>query len=289
MNAAARPLGSFLATWVLIAAPAAAQLPAGPGEVDVFMARVLENRDSWRSLGDFVFREIEEFELEAPSLVRFSGFRREYAWYVHDELAVRSPVRFDGVEIGETRRRRSEDEWIGEEEERRAGGEPEDLEPRFINDFYYFLEWAAEPDARHYLAGRETLAGREVLRIESYPPGTCCDDPGDDDEEERIERAFERTSFITLWVDPELRQIVKYAFHNPGPDFLPGRWLLRVEELDAALEMTPVGDVWMPSSMTFSGRLTTALGESRVRLRRAFLDYREAEVRTRVLGTRRRR
>ena len=308
MHPAARPLVGPLALATLIAAPGAASFPfpvaqhppaspppaeqepvAAPrSELDRFMARVLKKRDSWKRLGDFVFREIEVFELEAPSLVRFSGFRREYEWFVHDELAVRSPVRFDGVQIGEARRRRYEEEWIGDEEERRASGQPEDLEPHFINDFHYFLETAPESGHSHYLAGQETLAGREVVRIERYPTDTCCGDPGQD-EEERIERAFERTSFVTFWVDPELHQLVKYTFRNPGPDFLPGRWLLRVEGLEASLELAPVGETWMPSLMTFSGRVATALGESWVRFRRELFDYREAEVRTRILGTRRRR
>ena len=40
-------------------------------------------------------------EIEIPR----SSFRREYEWYVRDGVAVGSPVRFDGVDIDEERRR----------------------------------------------------------------------------------------------------------------------------------------------------------------------------------------
>ena len=43
---------------------------------------------------------------------------REYAWYVRDGLHVRSPVRFDGVAVGDEERKKYEEEWAQRERER---------------------------------------------------------------------------------------------------------------------------------------------------------------------------
>ena len=108
----------------------AAHARQGSSEVDLFMHRVFDNRDaSWRRLGDFILRETFTLELEAPTRIPVSGFRREYDWYVHDGVAVRSPVRFDGVDIDEETRRGSEAAWLGEERRRRLRG---DSRPRAV-------------------------------------------------------------------------------------------------------------------------------------------------------------
>ena len=39
-----------------------------------------------------------------------------------------------------------------------------------------------------------------------------------------------KTALVTLWVDPSNHQIVKYTFDNVWLDFLPGAWLVRVDE-----------------------------------------------------------
>ena len=92
----------------------------GHNEVDRFMKRVFDNRDeTWQRLGDFILRETNTFEPEAPAGIALSGYRREYEWYVSDGVAVRSPVRFDGVDVDEERRRDYEEEWLREERRRR--------------------------------------------------------------------------------------------------------------------------------------------------------------------------
>ncbi len=216
---------------------------------------------------------------------------REYEWYVRSGTAVRSPVRVDGVGIDDAARRGYERSWLREEERRRAGlstgddtrgaesrelADQGDPEPRFVTDFLYFLEWTAEP-GEYYFAGRETVAGREVVRIEFYPTGPFWQEAG-----ARINRGVAKTSMVTLWVDPEVHQIVKYAFENAGLDFLRFRWLLRADGLDAVMELAPVRGVWMPARMTLSGRATTALGEYEVTLTQEFFDYRQAETGVRL-------
>ena len=142
---------------------------------------------------------------------------------------------------------------------------------------FYFLEWVFEP-GDYYFVGRETVAGREVVRMEFYPAGDFWKEAG-----ERINRGIRKTSVITLWIDPEIHQIVKYAFDNTGLDFLRYRWLLRADGLEASMEMAPVGGVWMPARTTLSGRATTALGEFEMTVTQVFFDYREAETGARLV------
>ena len=110
--------------------------------------------------------------------------RREYTWYVRDGVHVRSPVKFDGVPIPEVVRREYEEKWMHSELKRRQlphrarrkarrGGQgpavsvPSINEPRFISEAY-FLDFKFEP-GNYYLAGKETLDGREVLKIDYLP------------------------------------------------------------------------------------------------------------------------
>ena len=55
------------------------RLTLGSSEIDLFVERVLDNRNaSWRRLGDFILRETETFEIEASLGVPLAGFRHEY-------------------------------------------------------------------------------------------------------------------------------------------------------------------------------------------------------------------
>ena len=147
------------------------------------------------------------------------------------------------------------------------------------------MEFTFEP-GNYYFVGRETLAGREVVQIEYYPTDFFDDGPdsGDSDLDARIERGFNKTSLVTLWIDPEVYQVVKYTFDNTGLDFLPGRWLVRVGDLEVSMEMgQPIGDVWLPLRMTVSGRVSMALGDFDLVFTREFFDYREADTGGRLI------
>lgn len=345
------------AAGVLLAVAAPSPLPAGAeqaapaagqsgNEIDRFMERVLDNRDaSWRRIGDFVLREVLTLDVDGPAGLPIAGFRHEYEWYVREDVVVRSPRRFDGVDIGEAERREYEADWLRrrerreaerrEEEEGRvsvrvspAGGvtveqrpaaeaavddaapapdstaaaaedagpapgqretgaaEGDRLEPEFITDAGYFLEFPFEP-GNYYLAGYETIAGREVVKIEYYPTDLFEDDSEPESERERrIAEGFAKTSLVTLWIDPEVHEVVRYTFENVGLDFLPGRWLVRVDGWHASIEMAqPIGGVWLPSRMILTGGATTALGAFEMRLTREYSDYREALTSGRVVGT----
>ena len=255
-----------------------AQAAHGHNDIDQFMKLVLDNRyTSWRRLGDFTVRHVLTVELEAPLEVPFSGFRREYEWYVRNGVAVRSPMRVDGLDIDEDERRDAENDWRRQDDRRRAHGSPENLAPRFISDTYYGTEFPFEPGA-YYVADRDTIAGREVVRVEHYPSGS-----GDEASNPRLSRGFNKTSLITYWIDPAVHEIAKYSFDNAGMDFLPLRWLARVEGFAVSAEMTPAGDVWVPARTTLTGRVTTALGEFQATITQEFFDYREAETGARLI------
>jgi hypothetical protein len=178
-------------------------------DLDSLMATVLQHRDeNWRRLHDYVLREKEAFSLEGPGRARLYGSEREFTWYQRDGYLVRSPLRYDKVTLSEADRRKYEDNWLKEEKEReeehakkaaakaqvhRSAEEPQVMdvqsfireggEPRFVSEAY-FLEFKFEP-GNYYLAGREKIENRDVLRIEYYPQRLFNDD--DDDRRRRDE------------------------------------------------------------------------------------------------------
>jgi hypothetical protein len=189
-----------------------------------------------------------------------------------------------------------------------SGFEAQGLEPRFISESN-FMQFKFEP-GNYYFAGREKLDGRDVLKIE-YLPSNLFDEhdeedrakqaekskagekprkPRDEgaetnDEEERINHAMNKTSTVTLWVDPREHQIVRYTFNNVDWGFLPGRQLVRVDETRASMTMgREFENIWLPHDVTFSGTLTVASGTVRARYSRAFFDYRRGEVSAKIRG-----
>jgi hypothetical protein len=290
-----------------------------PSDLDALMATVLQHRDeNWRRLHDYVLREKEAFSLEGPGRARLYGAEREFTWYQREGYLVRSPLRYDKVTLSEADRRKYEDNWLKEEKEReeehakkaaakaqqhRSAEEPpvmdvqsfirEGGEPRFISEAY-FLEFKFEP-GNYYLAGRETIENREVLRIEYYPQRLFNDDDDEprrerkrDGDRERkteldVENKLNKVALITLWVDPAVRQIVKFTFENVDFGFLPGRWLVRVGDIKATMVMgQPFPDIWLPREMLFEGEVTLAAGTFEARYAREYYDYRQGETRARI-------
>jgi hypothetical protein len=297
---------------VSVSASASAHQPAN--DLDALMARVLEHRsENWRALKDYVLNEKEHFELLGPGRELLFGTRRDYTWYLRDGTLVRSPVRFDGVGIGAEERKKYEDNWLREEhqrEERRAQRHRDDdaksdatdiaalarevNEPRLISQAY-FMDFHFDP-GNYYLAGRETFEGREVLRIEYYPTHLFDDhqhrrkdtkEKGDkeDKEEKEFERQFNKVAMVTLWVDPQEYQIVKFTFTNVDFGFLPGRWLVRADDVTASMIMSqPFKGIWLPREISGAGRITLANGSYELRYGREFTDYQQGEVKTRIRG-----
>ena len=179
------------------------------------MEKVLKRRDVNRqTLEQYVLDESEQFEVLGPARMPVYRQKREYTWYVRDGLHVRSPVRFDGVTVGDDERKEYEDEWVKRErrrlERKDAKGKGRQGQgacqptapnrrpppmtrrarraatpiptPRFVSEAY-FMDFKFEP-GNYYLAGREQLDGQQVLRIEYYPTRMFNDDDEKDKNDE---------------------------------------------------------------------------------------------------------
>ncbi len=301
------------------------------GGLDAFMARVLEHRDeAWKKLHDYVLSETERFEITGPAGVRLQGMRHEFSWYVRDGYLIRSPIRFDGVTIPESERRKYEENWLKEEQSREAkraerdakrtagevgkaddsavasdtsGSAPalQDIvgpgrEPRFISEAF-FLKFKFEP-GNYYLAGREQLDGREVLRIEYYPTNLFGnhrdaherarkESPEEAALKRKIERDLNKVALVTLWVDPVEYQVVRYKFDNVDFGFLPARWLVRVDSITASMTMGRVLDgVWLPRAMSVNAAITLASGNYGFSYGRELYDYKKAETGAKIRSIR---
>ena len=94
-------VSSLVLTLGLYVGSAQKAASADPNDLDAFMARVLQRRsENWKTLHDYVLNEKEHFDLLGPGRARLFGSNREFTWYLRDGTLVRSPVRFDGVNIG---------------------------------------------------------------------------------------------------------------------------------------------------------------------------------------------
>jgi hypothetical protein len=305
----------FVAALVAIASTAVPPLAAQPSDLDAFMMRVLTRRDeNWKKMQQYVLDEQERFQLTGPDGSRLYGFSRDYTWFIRQGYFIRSPVKFDGVGIGERERAEAEDRWLKREQSRekraqeraKAKGEApaadpaasaeapasvedvlkESLEPRFVSAAY-FLRFKFDPG--HYaLAGREKLSDRDVLRIEYYPSrlfteGRSRPNRKMRDRDDEIEEKMNKVSLVTLWIDPSEHQILQYTFDNMDMDFLPGRSLVRVDEMKASMRMSqPFPDVWLPGSLDMRFRVTMALGSVSAKYDVEYRDYRLASVTTRI-------
>lgn len=293
---------------------------APKSDLDAFMERVLARRDVNRTmLNQYVLDETETFEVLGPGRWPLYRTKRDFTWYEREAMHVRSPVRFNGVAVGEADRAKYEADWMHRERERQerkakktredrdaaikgdglqVSGTTVPTEPRFVSEAY-FMDFKFEP-GNYYLAGREQLEGQEVLRIEYYPtnlfndhdnektPREIKQKPSKDDEKERqveedINRKMNKTALVTLWVDPAEHQIVKYTFDNVWLDFLPAAWLVRIDDLRASMTMgQPFPGIWLPRTMSIHAGLTLAPGSFEAGYERRFTNYREGEVKTRI-------
>ncbi len=292
-----------------LAAPMAAQ-----SDLDAFMERVLASRDqNWKRMQQYILEEDERLNVTALDGRRVYGFDREYTWFIRDGYFIRSPLKFDGVTISEAERTTYEQRFLRREKRReerllRAQKDPDDpeakseitvspegvemdmvsgtLEPRFVSAAY-FLRFKFDPG--HYaLAGREQLNGREVLKIEYYPSklfteGRTRPNRRVRERDEAIEQKMNKVSLVTLWVDAKRHQILQYTFDNMGLDFLPGRSIVRIDEMTASMEMGEAfPDVWLPSRIKMRFGLSTALGALSAQYDVSYRDYRLASVTSKI-------
>ena len=309
-----------LGVWLAVT-QAPAQTPPPTAELDAFMAQVLTRRDdNWKKVQQYILDERERAELRGPGETLLWGARREYIWYPRDGFFVRSPVRFNGVDINEREREKYEQDFLqrtkrrderakeqGKETEGTSDAAPADLqsliqqtrEPQFVSSAY-LLKFKFE-GGRYALVGRETIDKQTVLRIEYYPTKLFSDDPetrtearanqvtGRQSRQEaygdEVQRLMNKVSRVTLWVEPDHKQIVKYTFENVGLEFLPASWLVRVSEMRANMDMTEAfPDVWLPKQIDVRGSFVLAPGLFSVTYDIQYSGYREAATAGKYLG-----
>jgi hypothetical protein len=183
-------------------------------------------------------------------------------------------------------------------------------EPRFVSEAY-FLRFKFEP-GNYYFAGRDTIDGRPVVKVEYYPTRLFDDEHAKREEagdgqdkagkdkakatrntererardkarEDEYERKFNKVALVTLWIDPVEHQIVRYTFDNIDFGFLPGRWLVRLDEIRAEMTMARVLDgVWLPARIDMRGGLSLASGGYQFVYGRRFSNYKKAETGARI-------
>src|SRR5204863_3688612 len=93
-------------------------------DLDALMQRVLARRDdNWKKLQQYILDEHERIDLRGPSATLW-GEQRDYTWFIRDGYFVRSPVKANGVTVGEADRRKYEADYLRrvEQRERRALG-----------------------------------------------------------------------------------------------------------------------------------------------------------------------
>jgi hypothetical protein len=320
-----RPAAVLVLAMLALTPTSVGHAQAKPGDLDSFMEQVLARRDdNWKKLQQYILDEKERVELRGPSEALVWGQQREYSWFVREGYFIRSPVRFNGVAIGESERQKAEDDFLKRAKSRETPAEPaapttaptdvqsfitQTREPQFISSAY-FLQFKFEPG--HYaLVGREKLDNREVLKIEYYPSRMFTDDPKtrterrvrqaaekpgansgsnpgsnqDEKFEAQMQRLMNKVSQVTLWVEPDEHQIVKFTFDNAGLDFLPLAWLARVGELKASMVMSEAfPGVWLPKRVDTTGAIVLAVGRLDIRYGLDYSNYREATVTTKITG-----
>jgi hypothetical protein len=235
---------------------------------------------------------------------------------------VRSPVKVNGVTISDADRVKYEQQFLQREKAREkrevgsgdrgvAGGEwgvggrdtgtndvqgliLQTRQPQFVSSAY-FLRFRFE-EGRYAFVGRAQLDQREVLQVEYYPENLFTRerarqqrrrDQGNPDpsraRQAEMERMLNKVSRVTLWIDPSSHQIIKYIFDNIALDFLPARWLVRVDDLRATMTMSqPFPDVWLPRALQVEAAVTMAVGQLEVRYSLDYHDYRRADVTSKV-------
>jgi len=279
---------------------------AAQSDLDELMSQVMSRRDdNWKKLEQYVLEEREKFQMTAPDGVPVYGFEREYSWFVREGFFVRSPVKADGVTISESERRKEEEQWLARVRRRQARRDTRDgtttgitdpnappgtvedvlkqtIEPEFIQAAYFMR---FKFDSGHYaLVGPEHVGTRRVLKIEYYPTklfgeGRTRPNRRLRDKDDQIDEKMNKSSLVTLWIDPDAKQILRYDFHNIDMDFLPGASLARLTAADATMKMAePFPGVWLPDTIDLTAKVTLALGTVDARYTINYSDYRLANV-----------
>ena len=175
-------------------------------------------------------------------------------------------------------------------------------QPQFISSAY-FLRFTFDT-GRYALVGRERLENQDVLRIEYYPEKLFKEsrdrarrDETDTDRRRRdrasdsaksqdaeLRRLMNKSSKVTLWIEPASHQIVKYTFDDLGWNFFPGQWLAQMDGASASMTMgQPFPDVWLPRGLEMNIRMLVAVGSVDLRYTLQYENYRQPDIRTKII------
>jgi hypothetical protein len=165
-------------------------------------------------------------------------------------------------------------------------------EPQFVSSAY-FLKFKFE-QGRYALAGREEINGVKALKIEYYPnaglfkegrskPDQRVKERSERDRErdleDQLEEKMNKSSMVTLWIDPVTHQILQYVFDDIDWDFFPGRSLVRIGDLQATMQMGQAfPNVWLPKSIEMRFEMMLAVGAVDASYRVEYENYKEAAV-----------
>lgn len=273
-------------------------------DLDALMRDVLTKRDeNWKKLQQYVLDEREAIDLRGPSQMPIWGEHREYTWFIRNGIFVRSPMKVNGAPVTEAERRKYEADYLKrmERREHRDAAPPDDTvldpgamlsqsrQPQFISSAY-LLRFKFE-QGKFALVGHETIDGRDTLRIEYYPErlftGTDrrrhSDSEKDRAYDEEFRRLMNKVALVTLWVQPDAKQIVRYTFNNVALDFLPAQWLVHIDEITASMNMSqPFPDVWLPRDMQINAALSFVGGQFYLHYGLEYHDYRQADVSSKI-------
>ena len=90
--------------------------------------------------------------------------------------------------------------------------------------------------------------------------------------------------FAIILCSAQEHQIVKWRFENDGRDYLPHRWLLRMEGIEASMIMAEsIEGVWLPREIRAGETVSTASFQLAVVYSREFSDYGRTEAGARVV------
>ena len=233
--------------------------PSAQTDLDAFMARVLARRDeNWKKLQQYVLEERETFQIDGAAGSRLFGFEREYSWFVRDGVFIRSPLKADGVAIGEAERRQEENRVAAA---RAAAGSPSrgarpgwNLEPRFVSSAY-FLDSSSTPGSTPLPHASSSTDAR--FSASSTTRRSCLPKDGrartgglrerDDQIEEKMNKVVARDALdgSRRAPDPAVPSSATSTWTS-----CPAALLARVDSLSSSMRMgEPFPGVWLPRSI----------------------------------------
>jgi hypothetical protein len=244
-------------------------------DLDEFMEKVMQKRRiDAENLRDYVFSEKETLDIKGSKIAALGNFRREYVWFVRDDNLVRSPVRIDGVKVSAKEQAAAEKEWIKTHKKK---GTSLDREA--------FFGFKFEP-GRYLYAGEQQFEGRKTVVVEYYPQvshGNKNNGNKGDKNKNDVGGLFEKTFLVTMLIYPEEHQILRITFDNVGLEFLPGRWLARVNDIKASMVMDkPKGDIWLPAEVSAYGNFSAANMDVSLNYSREFYSYAKSDVKVKL-------